>query len=152
MDAGAHPRIVEESLRHVAGNRVIRPRYCCQRCEAADVLGFATSGSRQSAQPATDSWYEVAQGVGEPGMDSPQRELAPAVRFELTTKRLTAARSTTELRRNAARSRTGSSGRTDHSATVRTGSKLTPAHSIITTEYIPIYFGGSSDQETPYSR
>lgn len=68
MDAGAHPRIVEDALRHVAGNRVIRPRYCCQRCEAADVLGFATSGSRQSAQPATDSWYEVAQG----GRKSPE--------------------------------------------------------------------------------
>lgn len=40
------------------------------------------------------------------------KQVAPAVGFEPTTKRLTAARSTTELRRNACRSLAGgSSGR-----------------------------------------
>ncbi len=65
---------------------------------------FARSGlsSPQVGQAATDGLYvdDSRPGPGQEAKAYWSRRVAPAVRFELTTKRLTAARSTTELRRN----------------------------------------------------
>ena len=66
-------------------------------------------GSRRLARPAwTGDAGRLESGMGGSGQDrhgaDSEECVAPAVGFEPTTKRLTAARSTTELRRNALRS------------------------------------------------
>ena len=70
-----------------------------QQRQAADLLEIALTGPGQSV---TQSVTEVQYGVAQSRQKRAIHEglLAPAVGLEPTTKRLTAARSTTELRRS----------------------------------------------------
>ena len=74
VDAGAHPRVAQELLRHAAGSRVTMERYAHvtagQQREAADLLDHAVAGPQQSV---TQSVTNADEGVvrdrkEEPGM------------------------------------------------------------------------------------
>ncbi len=64
VDAGAHPRVAQELLRHAPGSRVTMERYAHvtarQQREAADILERAVAGD----QSVTQSVTETAGGVG----------------------------------------------------------------------------------------
>jgi integrase len=81
VDAGAHPRVAQELLRHAPGSRVTMERYAHvtagQQREAADLLDLAISGSRQSVtQSVTEPEYGVAlNGPQGPGMARSDREV-----------------------------------------------------------------------------
>ena len=79
--------------------------------EAADLLELAVAGSGQSVTqsvtgPRANGSFRVGWRSRRWAIHSWEK-LAPAVGFEPTTKRLTAARSTTELRRSEGRTRRG---------------------------------------------
>jgi hypothetical protein len=66
IDAGAHPRVAQELLRHAPGSRVTMERYghvtAGQQRAAADLLEIALTGSGQSV---TESVTEPVEGVGQ---------------------------------------------------------------------------------------
>ena len=106
VDAGAHPRVAQELLRHAPGSRVTMERYAHvtagQQREAADLLEKAVAGAFRNQSPSQSR--DSRKGSSRVGWRRPEwsihsGKLAPAVGFEPTTWRLTAARSTTELRR-----------------------------------------------------
>ena len=74
VDAGAHPRIAQELLRHAPGSRVTMERYAhvtaAQQREAADLLDRAllTGPISQSRMSVTDP----ADGVVESGPEQPE--------------------------------------------------------------------------------
>ncbi len=72
VDAGAHPRIVQELLRHAPGSRVSMERYAHvtarQQRQAADLLQLAVDGN----QSVTQSVTEPVDAVGESRPESPE--------------------------------------------------------------------------------
>jgi len=79
IDAGAHPRVVQELLRHAPGSKETMQRYAhvtaAQQRRAADLLEVALTGPGQSV---TQSVTDPADGVGESGPEQP--EVGPFVR------------------------------------------------------------------------
>ncbi len=73
VDAGAHPRVAQELLRHAPGSRVTMERYAhvtaSQQRDAADLLEKAVGGSGQSV---TESVTDAVDGVVSSGSESPE--------------------------------------------------------------------------------
>ena len=124
VGAGVHPRIAQELLRH-ASSKTTMEIYshvsAAQQREAVEVLQQAIAAESHDESHATvDSNGDEGVGLARLSV-----RVAPAVGFEPTTKRLTAARSTTELRRKrveiALATEDGDAG--DDSARLRTRSK-----------------------------
>ena len=72
VDAGAHPRIVQEYLRHAPGSKMTMARYAhvtaAQQRDAADLLDAALSAPDQSVTPSVT---EPEDGVVQSGTESP---------------------------------------------------------------------------------
>ena len=105
VGAGAHPRVAQELLRHAPGQQdddgEVRARHCGT---AAGCRRPPRSGSGMGPDPVSHQVsHRPEEGIvaSRPEWAFHEGKLAPAVGFEPTTMRLTAARSTTELRRNA---------------------------------------------------
>ena len=90
----AAPRVKQDD----DGDR--QPRSAAQQSEAVDVLQQAIATESQLGVTRAPIWM-AQSGPNRPELVELSVKVAPAVGFEPTTKRLTAARSTTELRRNA---------------------------------------------------
>jgi len=73
VDAGAHPRVAQELLRHAPGSRVTMERYAHvtagQQREAADLLQIALTGSRQSV---TELVTLPVEGVAQSRPEGPE--------------------------------------------------------------------------------
>ena len=66
VDAGAHPRVAQELLRHAPGSRVTMERYAhvtaAQQRVAADLLHFAVTGRQSVTQSVTQDDRRVVGG------------------------------------------------------------------------------------------
>ena len=77
VDAGAHPRVAQELLRHAPGSKMTMARYAhvtaTQQRDAADLLDAAlTGGVQPPAGSVTGSVTDPENGVVQSGTESPK--------------------------------------------------------------------------------